>query len=167
MTCVLVHGHGCYMYLCWEGMPLGTNWTWELLMRSLDKTWESCRAKGIAMPYERLDLSRCVAVRPRLWLQADNAPKELRNQYTGQMLCLLTQGNYFRCSSHQHLHVGHTHEDVDAALSLVTIAMREEGLLQTPADVLRCLERKLTPIFQRRGMQFTAEMVDSATWLIE
>ena len=110
---------------------------------------------------------KSAGVKLRLWLQADNAPKELRNQYTGQMLCLLTQANYFQCSSHQHLHVGHTHEDVDAALSLVTIAMREEGLLQTPADVIRCLERKLTPIFQRRGMQFKVEMVDSVAWLIK
>ena len=29
LTCVICHGHLCKMFLAWEGMPLGTNWTWE------------------------------------------------------------------------------------------------------------------------------------------
>lgn len=79
-------------------------------------------------------------------------------------MCALTASNYFTTTGHYHLHVGHTHEDVDAALSLVTIALREESCLLTPSDVMRSLKRKLTPIFGAKGMAFDVELVDTAPW---
>ena len=48
----------------------------------------------------------------RLWIQADNACKEVRNSSTGKLGCLLTQSGYFTQVSENHLTVGHTHEDV-------------------------------------------------------
>ena len=37
---------------------------------------------------------------PRLWLQGDNAVKEVRNSYTGRWASLLSQGGWFTCVSH-------------------------------------------------------------------
>lgn len=48
----------------------------------------------------------------RLWLQGDNTVKELRNSLTGKFACLLTSAGFFNVTSHHHLMVGHTHEDV-------------------------------------------------------
>ena len=99
---------------------------------------------------------------PRLWVQSDNTPKEFRNGLSGQLLCYLTQGGYFSQTGHYHLHVGHTHEDVDAVMSLVTIGMREEACLETPADVMRCLRKKIGPVFARKQMDFEVELVETA-----
>ena len=29
LTCCMMHGHGCYLYICDEGMSAGSNWQWE------------------------------------------------------------------------------------------------------------------------------------------
>ena len=49
---------------------------------------------------------------PRLWLQGDNCPKEVRNSFTGKWMCLMTQANFFVGAAHHHMVVGHTHEDI-------------------------------------------------------
>ena len=49
---------------------------------------------------------------PRLWLQGDNCPKEVRNSFTGKWMCLMTQANFFVSAAHHHMVVGHTHEDI-------------------------------------------------------
>lgn len=103
----------------------------------------------------------------RLWLQADNTPKEVRNQYTSQLCCLLCQANTFSVTGHHHLGVGHTHEDVDGILSLVTTSLRQESVLQCPPDVVKCLEKRLCPLFSKRGMQFGVEVVDEVTCLFQ
>lgn len=55
----------------------------------------------------------------RLWLQADNACKEVRNAATGQLACLLAQSGYFQTITQAHLQVGHTHEDVGKVNALM------------------------------------------------
>lgn len=72
----------------------------------------------------------------------------------------MAQANLFSTTGHYHLQVGHTHEYVDAALSLVTTALRQESTIQSPMDVIRCLQRRLGPIFSKRGLQFGVEVVD-------
>ena len=52
----------------------------------------------------------------RLWVQGDNACKELRNSYTGRWASLLCQSNYFMGVAHHHMMVGHTHEDIGAGV---------------------------------------------------
>lgn len=47
-----------------------------------------------------------------MWLQGDNACKEVRNSFTGRWATLLCQANYFSATGHHHLEVGHTHEDI-------------------------------------------------------
>ena len=101
----------------------------------------------------------------RLWLQGDNTPKELKNSFTSQLCCLLCQASTFRQCGHYHLEVGHTHEDVDNALSLVTTCLRQERILETPADVVRCLNNRLGPVFAKRNMAYEAEVVDEVVCL--
>lgn len=63
-----------------------------------------------------------------------------------------------------HLNVGHTHEDIDACLSLVTSALASARTLETPIDVATCIENKLGPLYARHRMEFEVEMVDCVTW---
>ena len=82
------------------------------------------------------------------------------------MCILLCQQNLFTTCGHYHLVVGHTHEDVDGALSLVTTCLRQERSLQTPADVIRCLEKKLSPVFAKKNMAFGVELIDEVSGLV-
>lgn len=61
-----------------------------------------------------------------------------------------------------HLNVGHTHEDVDGCLSLVTAALGSTTELETPADVSRVITQKLFPLYEKHGMMFGVEHVDTA-----
>lgn len=101
----------------------------------------------------------------RLWLQSDNAPKELRNSHSSRILCMLTQSGHFNLTSHNHLMVGHTHEDVDGVLSLVTTALRSQPVLETPRDVIRTLEDRLRPIIAKHNMEFGVELLDTVLCL--
>ena len=102
----------------------------------------------------------------RLWVQGDNTPKELRNQSTAAMMASFCQAGLFETCSHCHLGVGHTHEDVDGCLALVTTALGSEPDIQSPADVMRILRQKLGPLFHRNNMEFGVELVDTANWLV-
>ena len=94
-------------------------------MRSIDFAFAKARRDGKTFPHELLpkllfrdltmfrDLTRSFL---RLWLQADNACKEVRNQATGRLSALLCQAGYFTSISENHLEVGHTHEDVGMAV---------------------------------------------------
>ena len=90
--------------------------------------------------------------------------KEIRNGNCGRMMCVLTQSRTFSSSSHAHLVVGHTHEDVDAVLSLVKRALDSETVLLTPRDMMRAIEKRLCPLYEQQGMQFKTFWVDQAAW---
>ena len=53
----------------------------------------------------------------RLWLQGDNAVKEVRNSYIGRWASLMCQGGFFKGVAHHHMVVGHTHEDIGGVVS--------------------------------------------------
>ena len=78
------------------------------------------------------------------------------------MCSALCQSGIFQICSHMHLNVGHTHEDIDGCLSLVTTALGAATTLETPADVARVIQAKLEPLFARHRMEFGIEMVDCA-----
>lgn len=78
---------------------------------------------------------------------------------------MLAQQNIFTTSGHYHLQVGHTHEDVDAALALVTSCLNACPSLETPRDVARAIHERLSPVFQKRGVDFEIEIVDTAPCL--
>lgn len=73
----------------------------------------------------------------------------------------LTQSRLFAVANHSHLVVGHTHEDVDAILSVVKRALDAEPVLLTPPDMIRAINKKLRPLFEAQDMAFNIEWVDT------
>lgn len=122
-------------------------------MRSLNHAWAKARREGKTFPAERwaqVSLQGLCVVAPRLWIQGDNAPKEVRNVAMAKWAIALVQGSYFKTVSECFLEVGHTHEDVglvlltflsdtcaDATLSVVRAAIASTVDLQTPRDIGR------------------------------
>ena len=94
--------------------------------------------------------------------------KELRNGNGAKMLAMMTRQQIFSSACHAHLLVGHTHEDVDSTLALVTTAFgkADSNDFQTPQDMIRILTQSLGPVFHKHRMDFQAEMVDSVSWLV-
>lgn len=52
-------------------------------------------------------------------LLPDNPSKEYRNGHLGRYCCSMATTRQFMTMGHEHLCVGHTHEDVGAQLSFV------------------------------------------------
>ena len=61
LTAVIMHGHGCYMFLCWESMPGGSNWTWECVPKLFSITVFSALHYINLLDYERI-IWRCYQV---------------------------------------------------------------------------------------------------------
>ena len=91
--------------------------------------------------------------------------KEIRNSNCAKIMTAMTQSRTFSACTHSHLAVGHTHEDVDAVLSVVKRAMDGEMVLHTPRDVMRCIDKKLKPLYEEQGMAFQTEWVDTDPYL--
>ena len=90
--------------------------------------------------------------------------KEVRNGNCGRLMTALVQSRAFQTCNHSHLVVGHTHEDVDAVLSLVKRALDSERVLLTPRDFMRAIDRKLQPLFAEQNMVFKTVWVESVTF---
>ena len=72
----------------------------------------------------------------------------------------LIQSQVFQTGNHSHLPVGHTHEDVDAVLSLIKRALDSTQVLLTPRDMMRAIELKLGPLYQQQNMVFKTFWVE-------
>ena len=96
----------------------------------------------------------------RCWLQSDNTVKEIRNQYGSKLMIALTQSRTFNTTSHSHLRVGHTHEDVDAIFSLCTNALRTAQNIETPRDLQRLILQRVGTVFTKRALDFDLEIVE-------
>lgn len=99
LAATIVHGVGVYLWIADEDMRTGANWTSELLLRSIEFASHNFAKQGQPMP---VDIS----------VQGDNTVAELKNSTGSKLLAALVAAGYFRCGAHQHLRVGHTHEDV-------------------------------------------------------
>ena len=82
------------------------------------------------------------------------------------MLACMAQAGLWGVASCHHLQVGHTHEDVDSIFSLVAMALGSSACLQTPMDVAKRIESKLSHLWTSKGLVFSIEIVDTVTqWL--
>ena len=86
--------------------------------------------------------------------------QEIRNSNCGRLMAALVQSHTFSVCNHSHLSVGHTHEDVDAVLSVVKRALDSEPVLLTPRDFMRAINKKLEPLFEQQGMTFKTFWVE-------
>ena len=50
LAAVILHGHGCCIYVCDEIMMAGSSYTWEIILRSLDRAWSRCQSRGETWP---------------------------------------------------------------------------------------------------------------------
>ncbi len=102
LSAVLCHGIGAYLFLADENMVIGSNWTLEILMHALSFAWAHLGANSLPWPLD------CA-------IQADNTNREAKNSILGRMCAFWASTGFFRVVGHQHLRVGHTHEDVGRA----------------------------------------------------
>ena len=189
LTAVLCHGHGLWMFLtAQEGMSAGSNWNWEcvswlvlLFCGVLERLFFAFHL-GDASPRRCLDqdpgkkqtLSQRVTwLQPmhsfkatisnvRLWVQSDNTVKERRNQFASKMQAAMTQAGLWEVASNHYLQVGHTHEDVDSIFALAAVALRNKQL-ETPMDIARVLDSKLSKLWTSKSMTFSIEVVDTVS----
>ena len=139
VTACLAHGYGCYIFMSDEHLGAGSSWTWECVMRSLERVFTVVRQRGRSFPRS-------------FWLQADNTVKEVKNSTAGIICSALVSCNYFRDAGHHHLPVGHTHEDVDGIFGIIAMAIcQASDSVQSPADAARLIKARLGPLFERRG----------------
>lgn len=141
VTAVLCHGVGCYLFVGDERKSSGASFKGDCILRSLDRSWTHCQKRGRQWPS---DLS----------VHGDNTVAEIKNSIIGKLLCCLVAEGHFRCAGHQHLRVGHTHEDVDALFGLMSQIIKDAGEVQTPQDVVNLLHARLADSFATRGEDF-------------
>jgi hypothetical protein len=121
LSAVIAHGYGTYLYITHENTSIGSNWTSEVVLRTLDFVWGCCQRKGEPMPCD-------------FFLHGDNTTSQLKNSITGRLLAMLVAKKYFRAAGHQHLRVGHSHEDVGATIrSAITNNYRGQTVISSDA----------------------------------
>jgi hypothetical protein len=101
VSAVIVHGWGTYIFLSDELLASTASYKIDLVLQALDFAHAHGQKKQFPWP---ADLS----------LHADNTVAEIKNSVAGRTLAALACAGFFRCIGHQHLRVGHSHEDVGA-----------------------------------------------------
>ena len=109
LAAVIVHGHGIFVFIGHQDLKTGGNFHAEILMRSLNYTYQECGKRGREWPYN-------------LSVHADNTVAAAKNITMSSLCACLVASCFFRCSGHQHLRVGHSHEDVGAPKTYTTDA---------------------------------------------
>lgn len=98
---VKVHGFGNFFYVTPPDIPHDTNTTWSIILDVLN----------------RLHGHR--EFPPSLWIQMDNTTADNKTKLTFMCQRLLVQAGIFREVVIGFLPVGHTHEDIDQAFSVI------------------------------------------------
>lgn len=125
LTACIIHGRGIFIYVADPNLSFGSDWNLEVFSRSLESCWQLSQKNGSTWPRTAK-------------LFSDNTPKdhrpiffeslnwtvesgfdwkpcflqEIKNSVFDQFCSLMTTTRCFDCISHEHLCVGHTHEDV-------------------------------------------------------
>jgi len=149
----LIHGHECSFTMVEQNLEKGSNLTLEVLMRALDR---ALSASGDDKTFPT-----------HLWVQCDNAGGENKNQWVLRLLSLLVDRGVFRSAVFSTLQVGHTHEDLDGLLGIMSMEIASTLSWDTPrqmADIVqRRMSQHLKPLPVRTG---TLDAVrDWKTWL--
>lgn len=133
VTTSIVHGVGIFTYIADEGQSTGSNWTIETLNRSLQHThnvyqkWNKPvpgvvkifadnTPKDLSLEFNKFFLFIKHALFSRWWrvvtLKASCLFQEVKNSIMGSWCSMMSTAGFVRTISHEHLPVGHTHEDI-------------------------------------------------------
>ena len=127
----LVHGEECSFSLREEDVEKGSEYVVEILVRALSRVVaERCRQGRQPAKY--------------LWIQADNAPGENKNQWTMRLAGLLVDRGLFECVTLAFLQVGHTHEILDAIFGTMAAHIGKQLSWDTPEQMLEHVQRKMS-----------------------
>ena len=146
VTTTMIHGVGIYTYIGDENQSAGSNWVLETLSRSLQHAYVKHQKQNKPLPsvisifadntpkepchkaifsFFLVDFQRLADF---IWFLARHhlsffAPQEVKKTIFGAWCSAMTAAGYARTICHQHLPVGHTHEDIGI-------------LLESPVDLL-------------------------------
>ena len=89
---------------------------------------ETCQARNVPLP-------SCFRVR------SGNAGGEVKNQSFMKFLAWLVHKHHFASPEMSQFRVGHSHGRVDQLFTVVGQALNKQGVLQTPSDFQKCMEK--------------------------
>lgn len=133
LKCVgtLVHGHECSFTMVEQSMEKGSNLTLEILCRALDRVLSACGDEGKPFP-------------THLWIQCDNAGGENKNQWVLRFLAVLVDRGVFRSAVFSTLQVGHTHEDLDGLLGIMSMEIASSLAWDHPMQMAEIVQRRMS-----------------------
>jgi len=111
-----------------ENVPKGSNLTIEILVRALDRIYQDLADRGEELP-------------AHLWVQADNAGGENKNQWLFRFLAVVVDRGVCRSAVMSMLQVGHTHEDIDAIFGVMSMEIAKTLDWDTPMQMAEHLGR--------------------------
>ena len=126
-----MHGHECSFTLVEQNVEKGSNLTLEILVRALDRVLSASGDDGKPFP-------------THFWLQCDNAGGENKNQWVLRFLAVLVDRGVFRSAVFSTLQVGHTHEDLDGLLGIMSMEIATAMAWNHPAQMAEIVQRRMS-----------------------
>jgi hypothetical protein len=124
----LVHGHECSFTMVEANIEKGSNLTLEVLTRALDRVLPATGGNGFPTHF---------------WMQCDNAGGENKNQWVLRWLALLVDRGVFRSCVFSTLQVGHTHEDLDGLLGIMSMEIASALDWDHPMQMAEIVQRRM------------------------
>ena len=137
----LAHGHHMSFTFVEENVPKGSNLTIEILVRALDRIYQDLADRGEELP-------------AHLWVQADNASGENKNQWLFRFLAVVVDRGVCRSAVMSMLQVGHTHEDIDAIFGVMSMEIAKTLDWDTPMQMAEHLGRSYVCTLFNMHMKF-------------
>ena len=125
-TTLIAHGHGILVGLSPENVPSSGSRTMELVAHMMTKTLHYIRWPNVF-----------------IFLEADNATKELKHQTGLRMMATLVGLHRLRGCEFNYLQSGHSHEDIDAHFSVTSAWLDRYRELWCIDDFQQCLTAML------------------------
>ena len=130
-----------------ETLEHGQNAFLEVLLLTIDKVYEICKAKNWKFP-------------ENLVIQSDNPTNQAKNSATCVFLCYLVCLLKFATVTLNFLTVGHTHEDIDQIFGFICALLLQAGSFQCPDAVIDILRQGLAAKVASKGEKLICAKLD-------
>jgi hypothetical protein len=147
LTGVLAHGFAVLMLLCDETVEHGQNAFLEVLLITIDKVYQICRARNLKFP-------------ENLVIQSDNPTNQAKNSAAVIFLAYLVCVQKFTTATLNFLTVGHTHEDIDQVFAFICALLLQAASFQCPDDVVDIFRQGLADRAASKGEELVCEKLD-------